>query len=85
MPRVGYEPTISVFERATTFQTSDCSAIVIGYCDYYTYSKSKNETALGDQTAAIITWFCEVSKARKEKDVRRHNNNTWDSMPVTCQ
>jgi hypothetical protein len=36
MPRVGFEPTIPVFERAKTVHALDCAAIVIGedilYC-----------------------------------------------------
>jgi hypothetical protein len=30
MPRVGFEPTIPVFERAKTFLASDCAAAVFG-------------------------------------------------------
>jgi hypothetical protein len=30
MPRVGFEPTIPVFERAKTVHALDCVAIVIG-------------------------------------------------------
>jgi formylmethanofuran dehydrogenase subunit E len=31
MPRVGFEPTIPVFERAKTFHALDCAATAIGY------------------------------------------------------
>jgi hypothetical protein len=31
MPRVGFEPTIPVFERAKTVHAVDCAATVIGF------------------------------------------------------
>jgi hypothetical protein len=31
LPRVGFEPTTPVLERAKTFHALDCTAIVIGY------------------------------------------------------
>jgi hypothetical protein len=31
MPRVGSEPTITVFEREKTFHTLDCAATLIGH------------------------------------------------------
>jgi hypothetical protein len=35
MPRVGFEPTIPVFERAMTVQALDSAATVIGYTQAY--------------------------------------------------
>jgi hypothetical protein len=34
LPRVGFEPTIPVFERAKTVQALDRAATVLGYCKY---------------------------------------------------
>jgi hypothetical protein len=36
MPRVGFEPTIPVFERAKTVHALDRAATVIGYASPYT-------------------------------------------------
>jgi hypothetical protein len=57
MPRVGFEPTISVFVRAKTVHALDCAAIVIGikinnfylkYCKYLTKFQRKSFTSLGN-------------------------------------
>jgi hypothetical protein len=40
MPRVGFEPTIPVFERAKTFHVLVRSATVIGTCGYSPYLTS---------------------------------------------
>jgi hypothetical protein len=34
MPLVGFEPTISVFDRAKAFRASDCEAAMIGVSRY---------------------------------------------------
>jgi hypothetical protein len=39
MPQVGFEPTITVFERAKTFHSLDSAVTVIGKSKYVSYIK----------------------------------------------
>jgi hypothetical protein len=51
MPRVGFEPTISVFEQAKTFHASDKAATVIGRCK-----------TVADEVTALQTSHCAGSE-----------------------
>jgi hypothetical protein len=46
MPRVGFEPTIPVFERAKTVHALDCAATVIGYTVTFTCIKENSAMTL---------------------------------------
>jgi hypothetical protein len=45
MPRVGFEPTIPVFERAKTVHALDRAAVVIGNAPYRDVETDKNPTS----------------------------------------
>jgi hypothetical protein len=51
MPRVGFEPTIPVFEREKTFHAVDCAATVIGterdMCEPKTERTFSSHTSIG--------------------------------------
>jgi hypothetical protein len=42
MPRVGFEPTISAFERVKTVHNLDRAATVIGNFTFYLYNNNNN-------------------------------------------
>jgi hypothetical protein len=65
MPRVGFEPTIPVFQRAKTVHASDLAATVIGHTShiniyiskYYQRTQNRNDTLKKNTARSFVTLY----------------------------
>jgi hypothetical protein len=72
MPRVGFAPTIQVFERANTFRAFDGAATLIGRREAYTSFNNainqRNMLVTGVNISAVID-LCDVCRPTNESDL----------------